>query len=198
MIDTRLPIDDSTIVALFRAGYSQNDIVGRYNVSVLHTRAVLQDAGEDTRGFRALSDTAQRVIALLVQAGVYYRDIETVCDVSFHAVRDFVERHGLRGERGHRPVSFVVPGDTVFVSKDDFLQGYLSGTSFFGMVTRLSLNDTEIVLAHRAISAEHIVQHRANLRLRIEQEHTNGLSPAGIARKLDISRSIVRNLLSSR
>lgn len=198
MVDTRLPIDDSTIVALFRAGYSQNDIVGRYNVSVLHTRAVLQDAGEDTRGFRALSDTAQRVIALLVQAGVYYRDIETVCDVSFHAVRDFVERHGLRGERGHRPVSFVVPGDTVFVSKDDFLQGYLSGTSFFGMVTRLSLNDTEIVLAHRAISAEHIVQHRANLRLRIEQEHTNGLSPAGIARKLDISRSIVRNLLSSR
>ena len=198
MADTRLPIDDSTIVALFRAGYSQNDIVGRYNVSVLHTRAVLQDAGEDTRGFRALSDTAQRVIALLVQAGVYYRDIETVCDVSFHAVRDFVERHGLRGERGHRPVSFVVPGDTVFVSKDDFLQGYLSGTSFFGMVTRLSLDDTEIVLAHRSISAEHIVQHRANLRLRIEQEHTNGLSPAGIARKLDISRSIVRNLLSSR
>lgn len=198
MTNSRLPIDDSTIIALFRAGYSQNDIVGRYNVSVLHTRAVLQSAGEDTRGFRALSDTAQRVIELLVQAGVYYRDIETVCDVSFHAVRDFVERRGLQGKRGHRIVTFSVPMDTPFKRKDEFLQGYLSGISFFGMVSLLSLDDPEIVLAHRSISAEHIVKHRANLRARIEQEHTSGLSPAGIARKLDISRSIVRNLLSCR
>lgn len=198
MADTRLPIDDSTIISLFRAGYSQNDIASRYNVSVLHTRAVLQSAGEDTRGFRALSDTAQRVIELLVQAGVYYRDIETVCDVSFHAVRDFVERRGLQGKRGHRTVTFVVPKGLAFKSKDKFLQGYLSGTSFFSMVSLLSLDDTEIVLAHRAVSAEHIVKHRANLRIRIEQEYTKGLSPAGIARKLDISRSIVRNLLSCR
>lgn len=198
MTETRLPIDDSTIISLFRAGYSQNDIVSRYNVSVLHTRAVLQNAGEDTRGFRALSDTAQRVIALLVQAGVFYRDVETVCDVSFHAVRDFVERRGLQGKRGHRVVTFVVPEDFVFESKDKFLQGYLSGISFFNMVTLLSLSDTDIILAHRCVSAEDIVTHRANLRTRIEQEYIKGLSPAGIARKLDISRSIVRNLISCR
>ena len=196
MADTRLPIDDSTIISLFRAGYSQNDIASRYNVSVLHTRAVLQDAGEDTRGFRTLSDTAQRVIALLVQSGVYYRDIETVCDVSFHAVRDFVERRGLQGQRGHRIVTFSVPKSLKFTREAEFLQGYLSGISFFGMVSLLSLDDTEIVLAHRAVSAEQIVKHRANLRIWIEQEHLNGLSPAGIARKLDISRSIVRDILS--
>lgn len=198
MADTRSPIDDSTIIALFRAGYSQNDIANRYNVSVLHTRAVLQRAGENTRGFRALSDTAQRVIELLVQAGVFYRDIETVCDVSFHAVRDFVERRGLQGKRGHRTVTFIVPKGLKFQRMDEFLQGYLSGTSFFSMVSLLSLDDTEIILAHRAVSAEHIVKHRANLRIRIEQEHAEGLSPAGIARKLDISRSIVRDLLSCR
>lgn len=198
MADTHLPIDDSTIIALFRAGYSQNDIASRYSVSVLRTRAVLQEAGEDTRGFRSLSDTAQRVITLLVQAGVYYRDIETVCDVSFHAVRDLVERHGLQGKRGHRTVTFVVPNSLEFKRKSEFLQGYLSGTSFFGMVQRLSLDDTEIVMAHRIVNAEHIVQHRSNLRTRIEREHASGLSPAGIARKLDISRSIVRNLLSGR
>lgn len=198
MNDTRLPIDDNTIIALFRAGHSQNDIVSRYNVSVLRTRAVLQNAGEDTRGFRALSDTAQRVIQLLVQAGVYYRDIETVCDVSFHAVRDFVERRGLQGKRGRRIVSFVVSKESAFESKDTFLEGYLSGTSFFSMVSLLALDDVDIVLAHRAVTAEHIVKHRANLRTRIEQEYAQGLSPAGIARKLDISRSIVRDLLSSR
>lgn len=198
MTETRLPIDDSTIISLFRAGYSQNDIVSRYNVSVLRTRAVLQNAGEDTRGFRALSDTAQRVIELLVQAGLYYRDVETVCDVSFHAVRDFVERRGLQGKRGHRAVTIIVPKDLVFEDKDEFLQGYLSGTSFFGMVDLLSLSDTDIILAHRSVSAEHIVEHRANLRIRIQQEYTKGLSPAGIARKLDISRSIVRNLISCR
>ena len=191
MNDIRLPIDDATIISLFRAGYSQNDIVSRYDVTVLRTRAVLQGAGEDTRGFRTLSDTAQRVIELLVKAGVYYRDIETVCDVSFHAVRDFVERRDLQGKRGHRK-------DMVFEDKSEFLQGYLSGISFFSMVSLLSLDDTGIVLAHRAVSAEHIVKHRANLRIRIEQEHTKGLSPAGIARKLDISRSIVRELLSCR
>lgn len=198
MSETHFPIDDSTIISLFRAGYSQNDIATRYSVSVLRTRAVLQDAGEDTRGFRFLSDTAQRVIALLVQAGVYYRDIETVCDVSFHAVRDFVERQGLQGKRGHRIVTFVVPKSLKFMKEEEFLQGYLAGISFFGMVSLLSLDDTEVVLAHRAVSAEHIVKHRANLRICIEQEYTNGLSPAGIARKLDISRSIVRSLLSGR
>lgn len=198
MNDIRLPIDDATIISLFRAGYSQNDIVSRYDVTFLRTRAVLQGAGEDTRGFRTLSDTAQRVIELLVKAGVYYRDIETVCDVSFHAVRDFVERRDLQGKRGHRRVTFTVPKDMVFEDKFEFLQGYLSGISFFSMVSLLSLDDTGIVLAHRAVSAEHIVKHRANLRIRIEQEHTKGLSPAGIARKLDISRSIVRELLSCR
>lgn len=198
MADVHSPIDDNTIIALFRAGYSQNDIASRYNVSVLHTRAVLQNAGEDTRSFRSLSVTAQRVITLLVKAGVYYRDIETVCDVSFHAVRDFVERQGLQGKRGHRAVTFVVPRSLEFKREDEFLQGYLSGTSFFSMVSLLSLDDTEIILAHRSVNSEHIVTHRSNLRNRIEQEHTNGLSPTGIARKLDISRSIVRNLLSGR
>ncbi len=46
MNDIRLPIDDATIISLFRAGYSQNDIVSRYDVTVLRTRAVLQGAGE--------------------------------------------------------------------------------------------------------------------------------------------------------
>lgn len=183
---------------MFRAGYSQNDIVSHYNVSVLRTRAVLQNAGEDTSRFRRLSDTAQRAIEILVRSGVFYRDIEAVCDVSFHAVRDFVERKGLQGKRGHREITFSVPANKRFRKRTAFLQGYLNGISFFRMVAVLDLTDTEIVLAYRSIQESQIVEHRSNLRLRIEHEHKLGLSQAGIARKLDISRSIVRNLFTCR
>jgi len=196
MIEPREPISDTEIIALYRAGHSQNDITRRYDVTVLHTRRVLRSAGFNTNAFRALTHTMIRVINQLVVDGVIYRDIETICDLSFHAVRDHVLRTKVKTST---PAAFRVGAEsshhnTVFDLRfrDRFLDGYRSGKSFCALVDELNLSDESIFDAFCSIKNEDIAKHRANLARCIEIEHAKGFSDAAVAKKLDISRSIVR------
>lgn len=93
----RLLLSDEQIIALYDFGLSQKEIVQQYPVSVSRTRAVLQAAGFDTRGYRALSGNAMRVMKVLTMASFHGHDIDAVCDLSFHALRDVLERNGLVG-----------------------------------------------------------------------------------------------------
>lgn len=194
MVEPRRPISDAEIIELYRAGHSQHDITRRYDVTVLHTRDVLQNAGFNTHNFRSLSHTMIRVVRQLVPNGVIYRDIEAVCDLSFHAIRDYVLRTQLKSsvpaafrvDHSHHKHNFST------MTRRNFLSGYRAGKSFCRLVDELDLNDQAIYAAYSAVTHKDIVQHRANLGRIIEIEHAKGFSYTAVAKNLDISRSIVR------
>lgn len=195
-LESREPISDTEIIDLYSAGHSQHDISRRYDVSLVHTRHVLRSAGFKTNTFRSLSHTMIRVINQLVVDGVIYRDIETICDLSFHAVRDHVLRTKVKTST---PAAFRVGAEsshhkTVFDSETchSFLEGYRSGKSFCALVDELHLSDEAIFDAFCSVKNEDIAKHRANLARCIEIKHAQGYSDAAVAKKLDISRSIVR------
>lgn len=188
MPDLRLPIDEEKIVELYKNGYSQNDIVKQYAVSVVQTRAILQAAGFNTRGYRTLSPAAMKVIEVLVRAGSRYTDIDTVCDISYHAIRDYVKRKNICQKRGASSL-----GIASFPKRDEFLAAYREGKSFCLLFEEMELSDSEIVPAFQCIHKEDIEKHRESLHQLIQKYEAEGVSKAGIARLLDISRSLLRN-----
>lgn len=183
----RLPISDKKIIELYSSGYSQNDIVEQYDVSVFYTRSVLSAAGFNTRGFRTLSPAAVKVIETLVNSDVTYFEIEKVCDISFHAIRDYVKRSNCR----ERKKDFK--NMSSFPRKSEFLEAYRKGDSFCYLVNTLSLGDSEILSVFNCIREDDVAVHRDKLQFQIEKYRAEGLSDAGITQKLNISRSIVRN-----
>ncbi len=183
----RLPIKDKEIIELYKTGYSQNDIVKQYDVSVIYTRSVLSAAGFNTRGFRALSPAAMRVIEALVKSGVRYIDIEAVCDLSFHAIRDYVKRSDCRSRKDNLLFNLA------FSRMSEFLKAYRDGYSFCYLLEDMSIEDDEIFSAFQGIKEEDIAVHRDNLHSHIEKCRNDGLSDAGITQKLNISRSVVRH-----
>ena len=185
---TRLPIKDQEIIELYKSGYSQNDIVKQYDVSVTYTRSVLASAGFDTRRFRTLSSTAVKVIETLVDAGIRYVDIERVCDISFHAIRDYIKRSDYRARTKKSPLT-----NSAFSHMPEFLKAYREGYSFCFLLESMSLEDSDILPAFRCIQEEDIALHRDKLRIKIEECRKAGLSDAGITQKLNISRSVVRH-----
>lgn len=197
LADSRRPISDAEIIALYSAGHSQHDITRQYDVSVLHTRCVLRKAGFNTHEFRSLSHTMVRVVKQLVPRGVIYRDIETVCDISFHAIRDYVLRTQLKSSVPAACRVEISHHTTDFTDRTrlNFLAGYRIGKSFCSLVEELNLSDNGIYAAYSAVTNEDIAQHRANLSRSIEIEHVKGLSDAAVAKNLQISRSIVRACL---
>lgn len=183
----RLPISDKKIIELYLSGYSQNDIVANYDVSVFYTRSVLSAAGFNTRGFRALSPAAMKVIEVLVNSNVKYFDIEKVCDISFHAIRDYVKRSNCKEKKSG------TENKISFYQKAEFLEAYRTGNSFCYLYSAMSLQEGEILPAFKCIQEADVAVHRDNLQRKIKKFREKGLSDAGITQKLNISRSILRN-----
>lgn len=189
-------ITDETIVSLYESGLSQKDIVNNYQVSVQRTRAVLQEAGHNTRGYRALNDTMKKVIFCLVKEGVYYLDIERVTDISFHALRDYVIKRAPRiVGRKAVPPKVVRPSLEVFPKRDLIVSEFEDGATFCILVDKYSLSDKEILYFYMSLSDKSVSTHRKALKESILEDDKNGLSVGMIARKYSISRAIIKKYL---
>lgn len=191
-------IDDAQIIELFESGYSQQDIIAKYRVTVQRTRSVLTAAGYDTSNFRRLSKPMVDIIVNLLRTGSSFQKIETVCDISYHAVHAVVERNNLqfvstmaRESISRQDLCIDVP------ERDEFIAGYVSGESFCSMCHKLALPMDAIISLYYQISPENIEAHRENLRKHIIEDSKKLFSAAGIARKRQISQSVVRNALKA-
>lgn len=193
MATIRSAISDDEIIELYRSGYSQNDIVRNYQVSVQRTRSVLQDAGFDTRGYRALSDTMKLVIMTLVRHGVYYLDIERVTDLSVDAIRDYVTR---RMEpilnRSKTPPAQRIPSVEEFPARDTLTREYASGDTFCSLAEAHDLTEQDILFFYLSVTDDILTRHRKALRKNILASLAEGASIAQVARKNHISRSLAK------
>ena len=194
MAPEKTTIDDAQIIALYRAGHSQNDIVREYQVSVQRTRAVLKEANFDTRSYRALNETMERVIQSLVRKGVYYIDIERIADISFHAVRFYVTTRWKPDleERSRLPADLPVPDAEEFPMRDKLIAAYKKGISFCLLVNKYELDEDNIFSFYLSITDDTVNCHRKALRKRIQSDLASGLSVSMIARKSCISRAIIK------
>lgn len=192
----RSAISDDQIIELYRSGYSQNDIIRNHQVSVQRTRAVLQDAGFDTRNYRTLNDTMKLVITSLVRRGVYYLDIERATDLSVDAIRDFVTRRmPPMPDRSKTPPARVVPSLKEFPERDGLVRDFSAGVTFCSLAESCALDEDEIFLLYLSLTDEALSVHGKALQTKIRAAHAEGTSLSMIARKNSISKSIVKKYL---
>lgn len=189
-------ISDEQIVELYRSGFSQNDIAEKYHVSVQHTRAVLKEAGFNTRGYRALNDTMKTVVLTLVRNGVYYLDIERVTDIAFHAIRELVNSKRIPPSslenRSPSPPVKIIPSLHEFPERDEILAKYEHGTSFCVLVDEYSLDEDSILKFYLSISDGSVSRHKASMKKSVFTDLGVGLSLGVIARKNSISKAVAR------
>lgn len=197
MTHEKAAIDDEQIIALYESGFSQNDIVGNYHVSVQRTRTVLQNANFNTRGYRALNDTMKYVITSLVRSGVYYLDVERVTDISFHAIRDFVTRSSPIENRRNVPPKKNLPSLDDFPERDAIVQAYESGTSFCILANAYSLDEKGVLQFYLSLSDRSVEKHCKMIQERIISDVSSGLSVSVISRKYWISRAIIKKYIAN-
>lgn len=184
------------IISLYRAGHSQKDISAQLKITPLTTRKILRENGFETHRFRALNDATMNVILLLVRNGVYFSEIEDVCDISFHAIRDLVARHGLQYEskrvRNTKPAAEVSEG---FQRNEEFLERYLCGESFCNLCKIFEFTNDQILNEFLSMERDQIDIHKKVLRSKVVDDVQHNLSMTSIARKHCISMAIVRDIL---
>lgn len=186
---------EEKILSLYRAGHSQKDISIKLKITPLTIRKILQDNGYETHNFRALNENVTNVILLLVRNGVLFSDIENICQISFHAIRDVVARHNLQYEskrvRNKQP-PVLADG---FEQNRKFVKKYLSGASFCSLCEEFEFTDEDILNMFLSLDESQILTHKESLRKKVLKDAKKKLSTTAIARKHCISMAIVRNIL---
>lgn len=184
------------ILSLYRAGHSQKDISAQLKITPLTIRKILHENGFETHRFRALNDATTNVILLLVRNGVYFADIENICDISFHAIRDLVARHNLQYESKRvRNSKTGVSVSAGFQKNSEFLERYLSGESFCSLCKNYEFTNEQILNEFLSMERSQIDIHKRSLRNKIIDDVQHNLSTTSIARKHGISMAIVRDIL---
>lgn len=189
----------SKMVALYEQGYSCKDICDVCNASPLSVRTCLRQAGFDTRTYRKVSDTNRDKIVLLVEAGYSYARIESLLHLSTHLIREVVFQAGLIGfaPKNHPPIELQVKESEISFSQINQLYDlYISGK--YGLTKcadKLQITDKELLwfVFHLKKDAKH--EHLHNLIKNIRSMTKAQLPVTAIAKKMDISPSLVKKYL---
>lgn len=183
-----ITLSDSEIIQLYENGLSQQDILRLYGIPVIKTRAVLQDAGFHTAIYRRIPLEYEEIIYVLLHAGISYRRIAEVTDISVHLIRSIAER---------RPNPIVEKRRIRFLPtptqrEATFLQYYLSGHCFCVLGIYLELREQEILNCYALLDAKTVQVHHSALRCRLEEEDMQQNTVSSLARKYGISISTVK------
>ena len=198
MAETLEKSTETKIVELYDFGYSQKEISDKVKVSPQIIRGILKNNGFETRKFRALDEQVTSIIISLVKSGVYFAEIEDVCGIAFHAIRDVVARYNLqnasRRARGGNSMPMPVVADG-YLRNPEFLKRYLEGESFCALCKYYELSDEQILNEFLSIDKDQVKIHKAVLKDKIIADATHGFSTTSIARRHTVSMSIVRGIL---
>jgi len=191
-------ITDEEIIKLYSLGISQKDIVSNCPVDVTRTQRVLKNAGFPTNSYRATNEEIKRRVIDLLSFGCTYYGIEEKCDISFHSIREIVEKNGLKGlsrkARAESSLGFakkISTGQAI-----EFLNGYKKGQSYISLCRKYGFDSYQAFSAYNLISEADIKLHRENLKEKMIFLKSKGLSAASIAGQLDISPAIVRKTIA--
>lgn len=187
-------LSDREIIQLYENGMSQSDINRKYNISLKHTRAVLKKAGFNTSGYRRIPAEHEEVIGALLLAGIPYRSVGEVTDMSFHVIRDIAERLPDRPDRRpYRKLNYRK------MARDEaFLSRYLDGECFCSLCVSMDLSDREIVRCYSMLNDPvSLSRHSDALRRRLNAEDKAHNTETSLARKYGISASVVKAHLNS-
>ena len=190
------------IIELYKQGYSSKDICRICNVSVLLVRKCLQSAGFDTKSYRKASESVKEKVLLLIKAGYSYNKIENLLCVSTHLIREIVMSNGFLGfaSNYHHPIQLSVEETEVSLAKIETLKLlYLKGV--YGLVkcaVKCDVSDEEFLWFVFHLTGEEKEIHLINLKSQIKKLYFVQYIPvAAIAKKLDISPSLVKKYIKS-
>lgn len=187
------------IITLYKQGFSCKDICVACNMSALTVRTCLRKAGFDTRLYRNVSDFNKEKIILLIRAGYSYRQIESILHLSTHLIREVVSQADLIGfaPKYHHPIELQVDDDRISAKTIDKLNAlYLSGK--YGLAkcaNKLQVTDDEFLWFVFHLSKETKQVHLKNLKNNIHKMANQQFPPTVIAKKIDISLSLVKKFI---
>lgn len=187
-------MEQPNIVDLYEDGHSIKDISAQLHIHPSDVRSTLHEAGRtNTRAYRNISPAMVRVVNVMLNHHVAYRDIETYCDISFDAVRGCVERSDRRMRGFPRRYEPVGEDDYRFPDFGLFLSRYDRGESFTRVVEDLTLTDNQVYAAFYYLwSTVHLHEHQKNMAERVRAQRKSGFSVAAIAKREHISYAVVR------
>ena len=126
--------------------------------------------------------------------------IEEKCDISFHSVREIVEKNYMKGkslkarqEKNNKSTAYEITDQIT-----NFIKKYRMGFSYMKLCREGKFNSQQGLIAYNLISEADIQKHRENMNSIIISLQSKGLSAASIAGQLDISPAIVRKTISER
>lgn len=191
-------ISDEDIIQLYSLGISQKDIALNCPVDVIRTHKVLKKAGFSTHSYRRTDDFIKKCVINLINFGCTYYGIEEKCDISFHSVREIVEKNGLQGVSKKARLKNN-ENQTEFLHTEqveDFLNDYRNGYSYVSLCKKYQLNSQQALIAYNLITVKDVQEHKEKMKAKIVSLQSKGLSFASIAGQLDISPAIVRKTIS--
>lgn len=184
------------IITLYKQGYSCKDICEKCDMSVLTVRTYLRKAGFDTRNYRKVSENNKDKVILLIKNGYSYRQIESLLHISTHLIREIVIQAGLIGfaPKYHHPVELQVQETEISSDAIRSLNHlYMSGE--YGLAkcaAKLQVSDEEFLWFVFHLTKANELVHFENLKKNIHKMLKNQLPVTAIAKKMDISLSIVK------
>lgn len=191
------PISAEEVVRLYASGYSQNDIVSSYDISLFLTRKILKEAGYDTSLLRTLDEFTRELVIFLAKSGIHYRAIEQVTDIHYHAIRDYVYKNDLGKEEPHVPqkprfTRLRSPSQSVLTQ---FVHQYRAGVCFSTLAETFKLTRINALSVFYVLTDADIAAHRKALSEALIADQRNGISLTGSAKKHGCSRAVAQRLL---
>lgn len=191
-------ITDEEIIELYSSGISQKDIALNYSVDVMRTQKVLREAGFSTHSYRKTNDYIKKCVIELICSGCTYYGIEERCDISFHSVREIVEKHDLKGISRKARLENKKSHTEYMITEqiEHFLNDYRNGCSYMSLFRKYEFSPQQALIAYNLISEADIKSHKENMKMKMLSLQSKGLSAASIAGQLDISPAIVRKTIA--
>lgn len=186
--DFNTSVTDVEIIRLYENGLSQQEIHRLHGCNIKRIRAVLQNAGYNTAIYRRTPMEFEDVIHVLLRAGVSYRAIAEVSDISYHVIREIADR---RENKMIKKVP-IRKRDAKSEREAIFLHHYLSGQSFCLLSASMGLTKNEIIKCYALIDDDSIRAHREALRTRIYAEDACQNTISSLARKYGVSASTIK------
>lgn len=189
-------ISDAQILALYNEGWSINDIVVHHKTSIKRVRAVLQNNGVNTAGYRAISSYLKECVLAMVATGISVRQLESIIDYSSHLIRQVLRNENktatyLRDNNNAIVAKHVIPAPIWL----QFVELYISGkVGFMKCAEQCQFSLQNCVEAVLRLSENEINQHKVNLYSEIALYKATGLSAAAVSKKLGVSPSIVKKI----
>lgn len=180
------------IISLYKEGKSQSDIRRICGASLKIVNQTLIDAGFNPMDYRKIPEECKKIFFVLWRHGVTYQKASNVMDLSFDAVRDFVERTPKIVRTTYMQPNFDVSED-----HKALVNMYVSGLTFFEICAKEGLDDERILQFYSLLSPEVLRKHSNKLCRRLRRKDMNRNTVYSLARKYGISVSVVKAHLNS-